>query len=160
SVTVACAPSPRGRGDHAVMLCPAQPTLLSHNMGKGRHGCRATRGVSVKRTAVWSVVLALVALALRWFPASLSGTAAESPDPGNTLIGVENKRMNLGNFPLEGGQLLPEVTIAYETYGQLARDGRNAILITHGYTSNHHAAGRYATPNAKPGWWDRLIGPG
>lgn len=114
----------------------------------------------MKRTAVWSVALVLVALALRWVPAFLSGTAAESPDPGNTLIGVENKRMNLGNFPLESGQFLPEVTIAYETYGQLARDGRNAILITHGYTSNHHAAGRYATPNAKPGWWDRLIGPG
>jgi homoserine O-acetyltransferase len=118
------------------------------------------RGVSAKRTAVWTAVLALVALALRWFPASLSGAEAESPDPVNTLIGVENKRMNLDTLPLESGQILPEVTIAYETYGRLAPDGRNAILITHGYTSNHHAAGKYATPNAKPGWWDRLIGPG
>jgi homoserine O-acetyltransferase len=114
----------------------------------------------VQRTAVRTVVLALVALALSWFPTALSSTTAEAPALGNTLIGVENKRMNVGNFPLESGQILPEVTIAYETYGRLAPDGRNAILITHGYTSNHHAAGQYATLNAKPGWWDRLIGPG
>jgi homoserine O-acetyltransferase len=67
--------------------------------------------------------------------------------------------MNLGPFQLESGQVLPEVTLAYETYGQLAADGRNAILIAHGYTSNHHAAG-LRNDAAKPGWWDKLIGPG
>jgi homoserine O-acetyltransferase len=68
--------------------------------------------------------------------------------------------MHLGSLTLESGQILPEVTIAYETYGELAKDGRNAILIAHGYTSNHHAAGRYGPTDSKPGWWDRLIGPG
>jgi homoserine O-acetyltransferase len=68
--------------------------------------------------------------------------------------------MNLGSLTLDGGQLLPDVTIAYEAYGRLAPDGRNAILITHGYTSNHHAAGRYGPSAGKVGWWDRLIGPG
>ena len=42
----------------------------------------------------------------------------------------------------ENGIVLPEVKIAYETYGTLAPDGRNAVLITHGYTGSHHAAGR------------------
>jgi homoserine O-acetyltransferase/O-succinyltransferase len=68
--------------------------------------------------------------------------------------------MNLGSLTLERGQLLSDVTIAYETYGRLAPDGRNAILITHGYTSNHHAAGRYGLAESKVGWWDRLIGSG
>jgi homoserine O-acetyltransferase len=68
--------------------------------------------------------------------------------------------MNLGSLSLENRQVLPDVTIAYDTYGQLAPDGRNAILITHGYTSNHHAAGRYGPADSKLGWWDRLIGPG
>jgi homoserine O-acetyltransferase len=68
--------------------------------------------------------------------------------------------MNLGSFTLESGQVLPEVTIAYETYGELATDGRNAILIAHGYTNNHHAAGRYRPADIQTGWWDRLIGPG
>ncbi|HXH12009.1 MAG TPA: alpha/beta fold hydrolase [Alphaproteobacteria bacterium] len=68
--------------------------------------------------------------------------------------------MHLGRFRLESGQILPEVTLAYETYGQLAADGRNAILIAHGYTNHHHAAGRTSAADAKPGWWEKLIGPG
>jgi homoserine O-acetyltransferase len=68
--------------------------------------------------------------------------------------------MHLGRFRLESGQVLSDVTMAYETYGQLAPDGRNAILIAHGYTSNHHAAGRSHASTLQPGWWDRLIGPG
>jgi homoserine O-acetyltransferase len=94
-----------------------------------------------------------------WFTYFTHGTAGSSP-LDHTLQEVEQKRMNLGNLTLESGQVLPEVTIAYETYGQLAPNGRNAILITHGYTSNHHAAGRYHPTDTQPGWWDRLIGPG
>jgi homoserine O-acetyltransferase len=70
----------------------------------------------------------------------------------------ERHGMHLGPLRLESGHLLPAVTIAYETYGQLAADGRNAVLIAHGYTSHHHAASRPASP--RPGWWDQLIGPG
>ena len=55
---------------------------------------------------------------------------------------------------------MPVLTIAYETYGKLAPDGRNAVLITHGYTSSHHAAGRYSPDDPAPGSWDGLIGPG
>ena len=84
----------------------------------------------------------------------------EAPRLNNLLQGVEHKSMNLGSLTLENGQVLSDVTIAYDTYGRLAPDGRNAILITHGYTSNHHAAGRYGPAKSKVGWWDRLIGPG
>jgi homoserine acetyltransferase len=45
-------------------------------------------------------------------------------------------------FALTGGTVMPEATVAYETYGRLASDGRNAILCTHGYTASHHFAGR------------------
>ncbi len=64
------------------------------------------------------------------------------------------------NFTLENGQALPELTLAYETHGRLARDGRNAILVTHGFTSSHHAAGPSAEAGTPPGFWDGLIGPG
>jgi homoserine O-acetyltransferase len=63
-------------------------------------------------------------------------------------------------FRLESGRMLPEMTLAYETYGKLAPDGRNAILITHGFTSSHHAAGMYGPDDRAPGSWDGLIGPG
>ena len=54
---------------------------------------------------------------------------------------------------------MPEITIAYETYGTLAPDGRNAVLLTHGYTSSQHMAGRYGE-NGAEGSWDGLVGPG
>jgi homoserine O-acetyltransferase len=63
-------------------------------------------------------------------------------------------------FELESGGKLPETTLAYETYGAPAPDGRNAILITHGFTSSHRAAGRDTPTDATAGWWDGLIGPG
>lgn len=62
---------------------------------------------------------------------------------------------------LENGQTLGPITVVYETYGRLAPDGRNGVLILHGMGGTAHAAGRYpADPNERPGWWDPLIGPG
>jgi homoserine O-acetyltransferase/O-succinyltransferase len=110
--------------------------------------------------AVRAVVLAVAALILGSWLALPEPLTTEAPQLDNTLQGVEPKSMDLGSFTLDSGQALSEVVIAYETYGQLAPDGRNAILITHGYTSNHHAAGRYGPIDTRLGWWDRLIGPG
>jgi homoserine O-acetyltransferase len=73
---------------------------------------------------------------------------------------VQTRTITFNDFRLESGQVLPAVTLAYETYGRLAADGRNAILVTHGFTSSHHMAGRYAATDAAPGGWDGLIGPG
>lgn len=64
------------------------------------------------------------------------------------------------DFRLESGELLPELTLAYETWGTLAAGGRNAVLVTHGFTSSQHAAGRYAETDEAAGWWDGLIGRG
>ncbi|MDO8434121.1 MAG: hypothetical protein Q7S58_17115 [Candidatus Binatus sp.] len=62
------------------------------------------------------------------------------------------------NFRLHRGEVLTELKLAYETYGTLSPDGRNAILATHGYTSSQHAAG--LDDRGEVGWWDGLIGPG
>jgi homoserine O-acetyltransferase len=80
--------------------------------------------------------------------------------PGRALVGVENRMFTTKSFTLESGQTLPELTLAYETYGRLAPDGRNAILVTHGFTSSHRAAGTAAGSGGQPGFWDGLIGPG
>ena len=79
----------------------------------------------------------------------------------------ESKLFTTRDFALESGIVLPELTLAYETYGTLAPDGCNAVLYTHGYTSSHHAAGRYGATGAGKGHkagdvgsWDKLIGPG
>lgn len=64
------------------------------------------------------------------------------------------------DFPLELGGSLPKARLAYEAYGKLAPDGRNAVLLTHGFTSSHHAAGRNPENGNAPGWWNGLVGPG
>ena len=58
------------------------------------------------------------------------------------LRGVFDQVFTAQDFALESGRILPELRIAYETYGRLAPDRRNAVLLTHGYTSNHHMVGR------------------
>ena len=84
---------------------------------------------------------------------------ATPPRPGDIGI-VEDRFFTLRDFPLKNGAVMPEAKIAYETYGRLAPHGRNAVLITHGFTGSHHAAGRNPANGDQPGSWDGLIGPG
>ena len=63
------------------------------------------------------------------------------------------------NFLLAGGAVLAEVEIAYEVYGEIAPARDNVILVTHGITSSHHAAGTI-TADRRKGWWHEVIGPG
>src|SRR5689334_23457959 len=71
---------------------------------------------------------------------------ATPPQTGKTGTGdigiVEDQFFTIRDLPLKNGAVLPEATIAYETYGRLAPHGRNAVLVTHGFTGSHHAAGR------------------
>lgn len=83
------------------------------------------------------------------------------------LVNVESKIFSIRDLRLEGGQTLPQAELAYETYGTLNTARDNGILVVHGYTSSHHAAGRNAkgkqgrgVPEGQPGWFDGLIGPG
>jgi homoserine O-acetyltransferase len=89
------------------------------------------------------------------------------PANATSLDAIESKLFTLHDFKLDSGMTLPEITLAYETYGVLAVDGRNAVLIAHSFTSSHHAAGFYDSSGAPPGqkagdigWWDKVIGPG
>jgi homoserine O-acetyltransferase/O-succinyltransferase len=61
---------------------------------------------------------------------------------------------------LESGAVLPEFTIAYETWGELAPDRGNAVLVLHALTGDSHVTGPAEPGHPTPGWWDGLIGPG
>jgi len=63
-------------------------------------------------------------------------------------------------FALEGGGVLRGVDVAYETWGSLAADASNAVLVCHALTGDSHAAGPSGHGHPTTGWWDDLVGPG
>ena len=62
-------------------------------------------------------------------------------------------------LPLDSGQRLENVRLAFETYGELAADKGNAILIFHALSGDQHVASTHPI-TGKPGWWDRMVGSG
>jgi homoserine O-acetyltransferase len=92
--------------------------------------------------------------------------AGQEPPTGAWLPSMPLGRRNLAkvvcdrDFHLEGGGTLPEVVVAYETWGRLDPDGSNAVLVCHALTGDSHAAGRAGEGHPTEGWWDGLIGPG
>ncbi|KPF64015.1 homoserine O-acetyltransferase MetX [Porphyrobacter sp. AAP60] len=62
-------------------------------------------------------------------------------------------------LPLDSGQVLEGAQIAYETYGTLAADKGNAVLVCHALTGDQYLASPHPI-TGKPGWWERMVGPG
>jgi homoserine O-acetyltransferase len=65
-----------------------------------------------------------------------------------------------GPVRLERGGVLPEVRVAYETWGTLAPDAGNAVLIEHALTGDSHVVGPAGPGHPTAGWWPSLVGPG
>jgi len=60
---------------------------------------------------------------------------------------------------LDCGRRLRTLTVAYRTYGRLNDARSNAVLICHALTGDQYVAEENPV-TGKPGWWDRLVGPG
>ncbi len=65
-----------------------------------------------------------------------------------------------GPLALEAGAELAGARLAYETWGRLAPDGSNAVLVLHALTGDSHVAGPAGPGHPTAGWWDGLVGPG
>ncbi len=64
-------------------------------------------------------------------------------------------------FSLEGGAVLHDPVVAYETWGELDAAGSNAILVCHALTGDAHAHGPADPPGQlTDGWWNDFIGQG
>ena len=90
-------------------------------------------------------------------PLPVSGAWRPGDDPGHRRFAtlVEGRP-----YRLEGGGVLHRVEAAYETWGTLAPDASNAVLICHALTGDSHVAGRAGPGHPAPGWWEDLVGPG
>lgn len=60
---------------------------------------------------------------------------------------------------MECGVSISNIPIAYKTYGTLNTARSNAILVCHALTGDQYVAGTHPV-TGKPGWWDRMVGPG
>ncbi|MGL5829775.1 MAG: homoserine O-acetyltransferase MetX [Angustibacter sp.] len=88
-----------------------------------------------------------------------ASTGSHSSWQQNDLAG-RRKFAELGTLTLEARGALPDVTLAYETWGQLSPARDNAILVLHALTGDSHIAGPAEPGHPSPGWWDALVGPG
>lgn len=61
-------------------------------------------------------------------------------------------------FEFEGGDALPGLELAYETWGELNAARSNAVLIHTGLSPDAHAAS--SPDNPEDGWWEYMVGPG
>ncbi len=86
--------------------------------------------------------------------------ATAEPSPAIETEGGGVWRSPVGKpLRLESGANLEPLEIAYKTYGRLNETRSNAVLVCHALTGDQHAG----SPNpltGRPGWWDRVIGPG
>ena len=74
----------------------------------------------------------------------VTGAWLEHHPPGERLF------LDLGDLELESGDVLPQVKIAYQTWGELNSDRSNAILINHALTGWSDV----------PAWWPQMVGTG
>ena len=65
----------------------------------------------------------------------------------------ELRWFSVGRFDFELGGTLPDVTLAYRTWGRLNAAGDNAVIVLHALTGDPLAAG-------PGGWWTPMIGAG
>ncbi|MCL3817031.1 homoserine O-acetyltransferase MetX [Aeromicrobium wangtongii] len=85
-------------------------------------------------------------------PSLVTGAWREGDPPGRRTF------TDIGDVLLESGRTLPDVRLAYETWGTF--DGSNAVLILHALTGDSHVTGDAGPGHPTPGWWNTIVGPG
>ena len=85
---------------------------------------------------------------------SLAGAWREGDPTGHRRLA------EVGTITLEARGALPDVTVAYETWGTLNAARDNAVLVLHALTGDSHVSGPAGPGHPTAGWWDALVGPG
>ena len=94
-----------------------------------------------------------------WMAAWVLVLAAAAPAAAYDGV-VEKKTFSMAAYTTVNGATIKDVKVGYESYGTLNASRDNVVLITHFFSGNSHAAGKYAASDAAPGYWDSIIGAG
>ena len=73
---------------------------------------------------------------------------------------VKKEVFTMPTYTTVNGKTIKNVRVGYESYGTLNAAKDNVVLICHFFTGTSHAAGKYKTEDAAPGYWDAIIGAG
>ncbi|GAB2674499.1 homoserine O-acetyltransferase [Saccharopolyspora gloriosae] len=87
-------------------------------------------------------------------PLPATGAWREGHPPGR------RRWLGLDPLDLESGSRLTGARLAYETWGTLAPDGGNAVLVLHALTGDAHLRGPAEPGHPSAGWWEGVVGPG
>lgn len=89
---------------------------------------------------------------------ALSANPLHGKETSHSMI-VKKQKHIIDDFTTFTGKTIKNVQVGWESYGTLNQEKSNVILITHYFTGNSHAAGRYHESDAQAGYWDAIIGP-
>jgi homoserine O-acetyltransferase len=75
---------------------------------------------------------------------------------------VERDTVSVGEFEFASGESIPNLDVAYETYGEFTGD--NAVLVCHALTGSAHVTSHRHDDESTAGqaraWWSDIVGPG
>lgn len=77
-----------------------------------------------------------------------------------TLPDGQLTRVSVGSIALDNGDVIDDVTIAFQRWGRLSPARDNVVITLHALTGDSHVIGPPGPGHPLPGWWDGLIGPG
>lgn len=85
-------------------------------------------------------------------------SAGPEPDYDYIVSGFESFHYKNPFALKHNNGIIPELKVAYETWGELNERRDNAILLFGGLSASSHAKSH--PENERKGWWERFVGPG
>ncbi|KAA8967378.1 homoserine O-acetyltransferase [Mycobacterium sp.] len=76
--------------------------------------------------------------------------------PAEGEVGV----VDIGSLKLESGEVIDDVCIAVQRWGELSPARDNVVVVLHALTGDSHITGPAGPGHPTPGWWDGIAGPG
>jgi homoserine O-acetyltransferase/O-succinyltransferase len=76
--------------------------------------------------------------------------------PADGEVGI----VDIGSLTLESGEVLDDVSIAVQRWGEQSPTRDNVVVVLHALTGDSHITGPAGPGHPTPGWWDGIAGPG